>query len=323
MVDNLPDYQIVVKDSSAILGMSNYDVEIPYAGMYSFMTIYSHIYTNSYKVYIIDLDENEVLVDSAFVFSSNQVLGGVQNPITYVLGSVIIGCTDEGYLEYNPDAEADDDSCETIAILGCTDSLAFNYNSLANLDDGSCIEELLGCTDSDACNYNPLATTDDGSCQSIEASITNYSFNSPSVSVVTEASGAAYEWFYEGNLLSELSSTLVPELNGLYNVLIIDDAGCSTSLDFSITTLDVSKLNHLNFNAFPNPGSKKLVLTVPEGIVGAIIELVSLNGMTHLSKLVSSTSKRVEIDVSNIPIGMYILNLSYENKTSNTTWIKK
>ena len=42
------------------------------------------------------------------------------------------GCTDPGYVEYDPLAMVDDSSCVTPVVLGCLDSTMFNYDSLAN-----------------------------------------------------------------------------------------------------------------------------------------------------------------------------------------------
>ena len=52
-------------------------------------------------------------------------------------------------------------------ILGCTDPTAINYNPNANVDDGSCEYCVWGCMNPTALNYNPLATCDDGSCQDL------------------------------------------------------------------------------------------------------------------------------------------------------------
>ena len=41
-------------------------------------------------------------------------------------------------------------------IFGCTDSTALNYNPNANSNDGSCDFEIFGCTDPSALNYNPM-----------------------------------------------------------------------------------------------------------------------------------------------------------------------
>ncbi len=74
---------------------------------------------------------------------------------------LIFGCTDPTAFNYNPDATADDGSCEAI-VMGCTNPDATNYNVDANVDDGSCL--ISGCTDSTAINYNPDANVDNGNC---------------------------------------------------------------------------------------------------------------------------------------------------------------
>ena len=53
-------------------------------------------------------------------------------------------------------------------LLGCMDETAFNYNPSANMDDGSCESIIVGCSDSLACNYNSEADTDNGSCEFAE-----------------------------------------------------------------------------------------------------------------------------------------------------------
>ena len=47
----------------------------------------------------------------------------------------IPGCTDDDYIEWNPFADVDDGSCQTLKIFGCIDSSAYNYDSLANTMD--------------------------------------------------------------------------------------------------------------------------------------------------------------------------------------------
>ena len=107
---------------------------------------------------------------------------------------VVLGCTDAGFIEYDPAANADDGSCVEAVSLGCTDPTACNYSGGYNTDDGSCIyaadiygndlvdcfgaclndadgdgvcdeNEVSGCSDIAACNYNPVVTEDDGSCE--------------------------------------------------------------------------------------------------------------------------------------------------------------
>ena len=74
----------------------------------------------------------------------------------------VLGCTDPGYLEFDPIATDDDSSCNTLIVLGCTDNTALNYDLIANVDDNSCLYE--GCTNFLACNYDSNASVDDDSC---------------------------------------------------------------------------------------------------------------------------------------------------------------
>ena len=55
-----------------------------------------------------------------------------------VVAGPVAGCTDPLAVNYNPDANYSDDSCE-YGVIGCTDSLAMNFDPTAVVDDGSCV----------------------------------------------------------------------------------------------------------------------------------------------------------------------------------------
>lgn len=55
------------------------------------------------------------------------------------LWDVVHGCTDSGYLEFNPLATDDDGSCATAVYQGCTDPGYEEFEEAANVDDGSCL----------------------------------------------------------------------------------------------------------------------------------------------------------------------------------------
>ena len=81
--------------------------------------------------------------------------------VSACLTLVVEGCTDNTALNYNADANVEDNSCEF--IYGCIDQVAHNYNDEATIDDGSC-EFIYGCIDQVADNYNEIASFDDGTC---------------------------------------------------------------------------------------------------------------------------------------------------------------
>jgi len=45
------------------------------------------------------------------------------------------GCTDNSYIEFNPTAQVDDGSCESLHTLGCINWTSFNYNPEATLNE--------------------------------------------------------------------------------------------------------------------------------------------------------------------------------------------
>ncbi len=88
----------------------------------------------------------------------------------------IFGCTDADALNYNEEANVDNEGCIVI-VEGCTNPLAFNYNEAANIDNNSCEPIVEGCTDPTAFNYNPEANTNVGCVSVVEGCTNSEAFN--------------------------------------------------------------------------------------------------------------------------------------------------
>ncbi|MGF1564426.1 MAG: T9SS type A sorting domain-containing protein [Flavobacteriales bacterium] len=61
--------------------------------------------------------------------------------------SAIVGCTDPGACNYNPEATVNTGVCDFVACAGCTDPAAENFDANAEIDDDSCIYD---CSDNNA-----------------------------------------------------------------------------------------------------------------------------------------------------------------------------
>lgn len=63
--------------------------------------------------------------------------------------SLKLGCMDDSFLEFDPEATIDDGTCDIVAVPGCTTPGSCNYDFDANQNDGSCIPEPTWYYDSD------------------------------------------------------------------------------------------------------------------------------------------------------------------------------
>ena len=118
----------------------------------------------SYLSTFLKSDDMRIIL-SALLLILTQSIGAQttgENPV------VVMGCTVPVACNYDPDANANDGSCDFLSCQGCTDMCACNYEESNTIEDGSCEYDscgaLFGYTVVAACNYDPCATTNDGSC---------------------------------------------------------------------------------------------------------------------------------------------------------------
>tara|TARA_B100000902_G_scaffold24462_1_gene29453 strand:- start:21267 stop:27416 length:6150 start_codon:yes stop_codon:yes gene_type:complete len=168
----------------------------------------------------------------------------------------IVGCMDQGYVEYNPTANvpcfagdvdeftqepivADVGSCcENLTVepctpgldceeIGCMDDTATNYNEDATIPcggvftlnpTGCCIYDydILGCTDETALNYDEDATFDDGSCV-------------PTIPGCTDATAQNYSEianFNDGSCIPHIFGCIDETMWNYDPSATMDDGGC-------------------------------------------------------------------------------------------------
>ena len=197
-------------------------------------------------------------------------------------------------LNYNPQANTEDFSCIAY-VYGCTDSTALNYDSTANTDNGSCVAMVEGCMDQSAYNYNSLANISNDSCLYDAGCITGpgvpYWLNDP-----------CYAWVIEvDDYCCENEWDTICQLTYDY---------CDSSWTGPIPTRE-SLDNYII--VYPNPTSDKININ----------KNVDINVFNYIGDMIILKQNTNVLDVSKISSGMYMLQITYNNKVINKRIIKE
>ena len=265
--------------------------------------------------------------------------------------AIVYGCTDPSSFNYNSLANVDNGSCEPY-VFGCMDTTAFNFNPLANTDDGSCIPFIYGCTDPSALNYDPNANTEDFSCVDIvygcmDSTAVNYDplANVDNGSCITAIIGCTDPNSYNYNPEANVSD---PDLclydagcitgpgepywlnNNCYAwVIDVDNYCCDNDWDPVCQELynycengwpegsDISGkfIRFTGIVVYPNP-TKDILNIVTDLDVKA-----SLYDMT--GRMLRSNITEKQVNLSNLPSGVYFLNIEHEGNIYNKRIIKE
>ena len=172
---------------------------------------------------------------------------------------------------------------------------AFNYDPLANTENNSCIIIVEGCMDLNAYNYSDEANVSDGSCNYDAGCITGpglpYWLNDP-----------CYAW-----------------------VISVDDYCCNNEWD-DVCQLTYNYCDGTYIGDIPaRLTSEEVIMAYPNPASGTINinKNVDINVLNYIGDIVISKQNTNILDVSKISSGMYMLQITYNNKTINKQIIKK
>jgi hypothetical protein len=209
----------------------------------------------------------------------------------------IYGCIDPTMFNYDNTANTSDGSCVPY-IYGCTDSTSFNYDASANTDNGSCIEIVQGCMDPDAWNYNPEANINHGH----------------------DSLGCLYaaDWCINGSgnpfFLNDECYAWVIDVDD-YCCEIAWDTVCQSTYDYCQGTWigpPLTRSIEENLIVYPNPTN---------GIIN-INKIVDVSVYSYVGDVVISRENTNIVDVARLKAGVYMLQITYKNKTITKQIIK-
>jgi len=177
-------------------------------------------------------------------------------------------------------------------VYGCTDEESLNYDPLSNTDNGSCIAVVEGCTDTNANNFDWTANVDDGGCL-----------------YDAGCSGGPGEPYW---LPNECFAW----------VISIDDECCSGEWDNYCVELynycdlgwpiDLEEMEG-ELLIYPNPVTD--ILNITKEIDIKLYDIVG--------NLIIFKEKTTQINMIDLPSGIYNLNITYNNKIINNRIIKQ
>ena len=260
---------------------------------------------------------------------------------------LIYGCTDPTMFNFNVNANTDDGGCEPY-VFGCTDSTMFNYDPLANADNNSCTPFIFGCTDPSMLNYDALANTEDFTCLPyiygcMDSTALNYDSlaNTDNESCVTIVEGCMDQSAYNYNVVANVNDSI----SCLYNagcitgpgnpywlndpcyawVISVDDYCCENEWD-NICQLTYDYCDSTYTGPIPTRVSLENALIVYPNPAKDKINInknVDINVLNYIGDMIISKQNTNVLDVSKISSGMYMLQITYKNKTINKRIIKK
>ena len=260
---------------------------------------------------------------------------------------LIYGCTDPTMFNFNVNANTDDGGCEPY-VFGCTDSTMFNYDPLANADNNSCTPFIFGCTDPSMLNYDALANTENFTCipyiyGCMDSTALNYDSlaNTDNESCVTIVEGCMDQSAYNYNVVANVNDSI----SCLYNagcitgpgnpywlndpcyawVISVDDYCCENEWD-NICQLTYDYCDSTYTGPIPTRVSLENALIVYPNPAKDKINInknVDINVLNYIGDMIISKQNTNVLDVSKISSGMYMLQITYKNKTINKRIIKK
>jgi len=141
----------------------------------------------------------------------------------------------------------------------------------------------------------------------------------------TSTGGIAFSWtFGDGSTSAIENPTHSYATPGTYDVTLVvtNAAGCTDTIIKSVVVTNsssISENNQLtNFNVFPNPSNGLFNIQLKSNELSSKITVMNLLGEVILAKDLVQTSNgkfELQIDLSNYPNGIYLIDLTSENQT--------
>lgn len=79
--------------------------------------------------------------------------------------------------------------------------------------------------------------------------------------------------------------------------------------------LSVDEFEEVSVRLTPNPVHNNLNITLPQSFTNGSLYVIDLTGKTVLNNTIKNTGSMIEVDVSNIKSGMYLIRFEFDKNT--------
>lgn len=142
--------------------------------------------------------------------------------------------------------------------------------------------------------------------------------------LVTNSPGQLFQWFLDGEILSGETNRLLsiePE-GGNYQVRVSDGTCFALSDPLIITSVDLVETKD-KIGVFPNPIHGSIVnLTIPSSDVDTQLEILDTHGKVILNIVPEKLGTTIELDIKELPKGMYIIRIITGEQMINKRFLK-
>lgn len=205
------------------------------------------------------------------------------------------------------------DTTETISGLSVNTAYDFYVRGFCASGDTSGWISFTGSTDSVSSN----AIVGNYTITSVTLTDAGVDFDATG----TVADSVSWDFDDAGATASGMTASHIYTANGTYNVVLYAYTDCgvdSIEIEVIISTISLSEYTEANFRVYPNPTDGMVNVEFDQPEKDALIELVTLQGQVINTILVEANAgtREVQMDLSNLPAGVYTIRYSTSRGSS-------
>jgi hypothetical protein len=142
--------------------------------------------------------------------------------------------------------------------------------------------------------------------------------------VLTSTATAGNQWFLDGApIAGGTETTLTPSSPGNYSVKVtVDDCSSAMSDQRPLVVTGVEEASDAMIRVYPNPATSRVTIELPSDGALRTLDVVHSDGRAAHQTL-ETTNSAVELDVHDLPPGLYIINVHRLLKAERRKFVKR